>query len=80
MNETAVVNVIGNVVLNDDPPVFAIIGEPVIKYIPNALNVLVLKSVVPLAKLKLLVAPSVKLLANVHVAVLAALPKIHGQS
>ena len=62
------------------PPVFAIVGVPVVIVTPAPLNVLLLKSKVPFVNDNCLVAPSVKLFCNVHVAVLAAEPNVHGKS
>ncbi len=72
--------VMGNDVVKLPVPVFAMLGVPVAIVIPAALNVLLLKSVVPLVKVNCLVAPSVKFDGKVHVAVLVADPKVHGKS
>ncbi len=61
-------------------PVFKIEGVPVDIVIPAPLSALVLKSVVPLTNVICLVAPSVKLLAIFHTAVLVNNPNVQGKS
>ena len=59
---------------------FNSVGVPVNIVMPAAEIVLLFMSNEPLLNVSCLVAPSVRLFANVQVAVLVALPNIHGKS
>ena len=77
-----VVCVIASVVVKLAVPVFAIATEPTVLFIvmPPPEIVLLLKSTVPVTNVNCLVAPNVKFAAKVQVAVLDALPNVHGKS
>ena len=73
--------VIGTVTENVLPPVLLSVGVPVTTVIlEDPVSVLLFTSNMPFVKVSALVAPSVKLFTNVHVAVLVAPPNIHGKS